>query len=277
MSIQSLIVWKPFNKAYIMKNQFNKDELKLLVGVCLTLFTIPLTITSSSVFNLSIMLKYNVNYYQSQWFITLYMIFYASFMAVSGSFADIFGRNKIFITGLVLILLSFLAGAFTSRYILLLASRAICGIGAAAVTTSGTALLAANISGEKNNKAFSIFGCALGIGMVCGPLIAGYANQMINGWKIFSLSMSGLLLFILCLSFSVVDKRINVEVSVDWIGGILLTISLLLTVLALSFMPLWGYFDSKSLLCFFGGFIGFFILILFEKNNPNPNPIRERD
>lgn len=89
---------------------FNRRELHVLLTVCLSMFIIPLTITSSSILNLSVMKDYALNYQKAQWFINIFMVMYAAFLPVTGSLSDYIGKKNVFLFGLLLFPLAFFQG-----------------------------------------------------------------------------------------------------------------------------------------------------------------------
>lgn len=253
-----------------MRKKYDTREFGLLAIICISMFLIPLTITSSSIFNLYIMKRFDVGYTAAQWFINIFMIFYGAFLAISGAISDFYGRKTIFNVGVCLFFSGFLVGGIANNYSIILIARAISGIGAAAMTTSGTALLAENISDGNKEKCFSIFGASLGAGMVAGPLIASKVNELSTGWFNFSMFISVLLLIIMIFSVRLKDKSVPHKVSVDWLGSILLTACLLSIVLWLSFFPVWGWDDFKSIFCILFSCGTLLYLLRVEKKSNNP-------
>ncbi|KAA0015600.1 MFS transporter [Salinicola corii] len=227
--------------------RFNRMEIHVLLTVCLSMFIIPLTITSSSILNLSIMNDYSLKYQEAQWFINIFMVMYAAFLPVTGSISDYVGKKNVFLFGLALLAMGFLLGGLANNYMLLLASRAVSGIAAAAVTTSATSLLASHVDKTKKARAFSIFGVFLGIGMISGPLIASGLSYIDHGWLIFSAGMASFL-FVMLISLVLISAKAHrASHPFDWVGGFLLTVFLLSSVMVVSFLPVWTFNNPRTL------------------------------
>ncbi|MDE9518920.1 MFS transporter [Xenorhabdus bovienii] len=252
------------------KVEFNKIDMHVLLTVCLSMFIIPLTITSSSILTLSLMKNYSITYQEAQWFINIFMVMYGAFLPITGSLSDFVGRKNIFLLGLILFSVGFLLGGIIDNYGYILFFRAICGIAAAAVTTSATSLLASHIDEAKRPKAFSIFGVFLGVGMIAGPLVASGFNYISRGWTLFSV-ITALILLLLFISLTYVsDKTRYAYEKFDWLGGMVLTIFLISTVSLISFLPVWSITDRKIVFLIVVSLICIIALYRIEKIAKNP-------
>ncbi|PHM30075.1 MFS transporter [Xenorhabdus innexi] len=252
------------------KVKFNKTDIHILLTVCLSMFIIPLTITSSSILNVSLMKHYSLTYQEAQWFINIFMVMYGAFLPVTGSLSDFVGRKNIFLFGLFFFSVGFLLGGIVDSYGYILLFRAICGIAAAAVTTSATSLLASHIYEAKREKAFSIFGVFLGLGMIAGPLVASGFNYIQSGWTIFSIIAALILLLLFISLIYVRDKTRYVYSKFDWLGGIVLTLFLLSTVSLISFLPVWSMTDRKTISLIVVSLVCVLALCRIEKIAKNP-------
>ncbi|MDC9615234.1 MFS transporter [Xenorhabdus khoisanae] len=252
------------------KIEFNKIDMHVLLTVCLSMFIIPLTITSSSILNISLMKHYSLTYQEAQWFINIFMVMYGAFLPITGSLSDFVGRKNIFLLGLIFFSIGFLLGGIIDNYAYILFFRAICGIAAAAVTTSATSLLASHIDEAKRPKAFSIFGVFLGVGMIAGPLVASGFNYVSRGWTLFSVITALILLLLFISLIYVSDKTRYVYTKFDWFGGMVLTLFLLSTVSLISFLPIWSITNRKIAFLIIVSLICALALYRIEKSAKNP-------
>lgn len=249
---------------------FNRRELHVLLTVCLSMFIIPLTITSSSILNLSVMKDYALNYQKAQWFINIFMVMYAAFLPVTGSLSDYIGKKNVFLFGLLLFSIGFFSGGLVNDYVLLLTCRAISGVAAAAVTTSATALLATHLNETKKARAFSIFGVFLGMGMISGPLLASWLNYIEHGWLIFSTIMALILIALFISLILISAKAHRASHPFDWAGGVLLTMFLLTSVMMVSFLSDWTISDPRTLVLLFTSVLLGFLLCRVEQKSKFP-------
>lgn len=241
-----------------------------LTVVSLTLFVIPLTITGSGVLNSQLASEFHTNYSASQWIINAFMVSYSACMALSGAIADGLGRKTTFVAGIVIFTIFSALAAMSPSVLILCMARAGTGIGAAAVTTASTAIIAAEYAGPARARAFTIFGTALGLGLAFGPLIAGLAIDVAGTWRFFYASTAVLLAILSATAFFLPRTDHHQRRSVDWIGSLLFTLALTCIVSALSIAPvtgLWNHFAGMLLLT---GLVLALVFVGFETWKSDP-------
>lgn len=157
----------------------------LLVLVLLTVaqFLIVLDYTIVTVALPSIVRELGVSLSLVQWVVTVYGLTLAGFLLLSGRAGDAYGHKRLFIAGLLIFSLASLASGLAPSIGLLIAARAVQGVGAAIGSATGLSILVATFpEGPERNRALGIFGAVMGsgfiIGMVAGGLITTYL-----GWR----------------------------------------------------------------------------------------------
>lgn len=132
-----------------------------------------------------------------QWVVTGYFLAASSFMLVTGSLGDLFGRRRVYRLGAVVYGAGSLAAAFAPNILLLDAARTVTGVGAAGVMAGGGAILATTFTGAARTKAFAAMGSMAGVGLAIGPTAAGWLVGSL-GWRaMFGLfGSAGLVLFV---------------------------------------------------------------------------------
>jgi EmrB/QacA subfamily drug resistance transporter len=117
-----------------------------------------------------------------EWVITGYTLSFASLLLPAGALADRFGRKRVLVTGLGLFTLaSFFCGAAPSLGVLI-AARAVQGVGAALQLSAALATLASTFKGDIRARAFAFWGSVVGIGITLGPIVGGLITQTF-GWQ----------------------------------------------------------------------------------------------
>src|SRR5262245_61512254 len=117
-----------------------------------------------------------------QWVIDAYALVLATFMLSAGALADLYGRKKLFVGGLVVFTAaSILSGLATTPLFLILA-RAAQGIGGAALFATSLALIAQSYRGRDRGIAFGVWGAVAGAAVAIGPLVGGLLTTGI-GWE----------------------------------------------------------------------------------------------
>ena len=118
-----------------------------------------------------------------QWVLTAYAITFGGFLLLGGRMADLLGRRLIFIVGLVLFTLASLACGLASSADVLIASRAVQGVGAAIISPAALSIVTTTFSeGAERNKALGIWGALGGSGAAAGVLFGGILTKYL-GWE----------------------------------------------------------------------------------------------
>src|SRR5256885_12296101 len=118
-----------------------------------------------------------------QWVITAYAITFGGFLLLGGRIADLLGRRRIFIVGLTLFTLASLACGLASSAGVLIAARAVQGIGAAIISPAALSIVTTTFTeGAERNKALGIWGALGGSGAAAGVLFGGILTKYL-GWE----------------------------------------------------------------------------------------------
>ncbi|RCV48317.1 MFS transporter [Marinitenerispora sediminis] len=209
-----------------------RPALTLLV-VCAAITLVPVTATGASVAVTDISGDLDTGLSAAQWVVNAFFLTFASFMAITGSLADMFGRRRMFAAGVALFCAAMLVATFAPHISVLVGARVLAGIGAAAATTGGSAVLAQTFDGQARVRAFAFFGTAIGLGLAFGPLIAGVLVTSLGGWRGFFLAAAVVLLPALLASPLLAESRDADAAGVDWAGAVTFTVGLSLFVLGM--------------------------------------------
>ncbi len=118
-----------------------------------------------------------------QWVITGYTLTFAGSLLPYGQLADLHGNRTVFIAGLAVFATGSLACGVAPHPAVLLAGRAIQGLGAAGVAASGLAVLIDAVpAGPERNRALGVWSAAQAGGGAAGWLLGGVATQLV-GWR----------------------------------------------------------------------------------------------
>src|SRR5690349_21892394 len=138
-----------------------------------------------------------------QWVITAYAITFGGFLLLGGRMADLLGRRRIFVVGLVLFTLASLVCGLASTAGVLIAARAVQGVGAAIISPAALSIVTTTFEeGAERNKALGIWGALGGSGAAAGVLFGGILTKYL-GWQwIFFINVPvGALVLALALPF----------------------------------------------------------------------------
>jgi EmrB/QacA subfamily drug resistance transporter len=185
-----------------------------------------------------------------QWVLIAYAITFGGFLLLGGRMADLLGRKRIFIVGLVLFTLASLVCGLANNIGVLIGARAIQGIGAAIISPAALSIVTTTFEeGAERNKALGIWGALGGSGAAAGVLIGGILVKYL-GWEwIFYVNVPvGALVLGLTLPF-VPESRADLgHRRFDAAGAVTATGGLALLVYAISKAPDVGWITARTIL-----------------------------
>ncbi|MGN6558642.1 MAG: MFS transporter [Solirubrobacterales bacterium] len=117
------------------------------------------------------------------WVVNAYVLTFGGFLLLGGRLADLLGRRRVFMFGLVLFALASLAGGLAGNSGQLIAARAVQGLGAAILSPAALSIVATTFrDGAERNKALGIWGAVAGSGGAAGVLLGGVLTEGL-GWE----------------------------------------------------------------------------------------------
>ena len=211
---------------------------KALTIVCAAFFMTVLDVSIVNVALPSIGKALSFSRDNLQWVITAYSITFGGFLLLGGRAADLLGRRRMFLIGVVLFTAaSFLCGLAWSEGVLI-GARALQGLGAALISPAALSIIMTTFEeGAERNKALGIWGAIGGGGAAVGVLLGGVLTKYF-GWEwIFFVNVPvGVIAFALAPRF-VRESKVERESSQDIAGAITVTGGLALLVYAVSKAP----------------------------------------
>ena len=222
---------------------------KALAIVCAAFFMTVLDVSIVNVALPSIGRALDFSRENLQWVITAYAITFGGFLLLGGRAADLFGRRRVFLTGVaVFTIASFLCGFAWSEGVLI-GARALQGLGAAIISPAALSIIMTTFEeGPERNKALGIWGAIGGSGAAVGVLAGGVLTKYL-GWEwIFFVNVPvGIAAFLLAPRF-VRESRSDRESSPDIAGAVTVTSGLALFVYAVSKAPDHGWTSALDVL-----------------------------
>jgi EmrB/QacA subfamily drug resistance transporter len=117
------------------------------------------------------------------WVVNAYVLVFGGFLLLGGRLADLLGRRRIFIVGLVVFGLASLAGGLATSPGMLIAARAVQGLGGALLSPAALSMLTVLFAeGAARNKALGVWGAVAGSGGAAGVLLGGLLTEY-AGWE----------------------------------------------------------------------------------------------
>jgi EmrB/QacA subfamily drug resistance transporter len=117
------------------------------------------------------------------WVVNAYVLTFGGFLLLGGRMADLLGRRRVFLGGLLLVAAASLAAGFASTEGQLIAARAAQGLGAAIISPSALSIITTTFQdGAERNRALGAWGAVAGAGGAAGVLFGGILTDGL-GWE----------------------------------------------------------------------------------------------
>lgn len=180
-----------------------------------------------------------------QWVITAYALTFGGFLLLGGRAADLFGRRKILLTGMLgFTLISFLIGISQSA-IMLIVLRALQGLAASFMSPSALSIVLTTFKeGNERNKALGYWSVVATGGAAVGLLLGGALTQYLGWrWNFFINVPVGLTVAYFISKIVPLHESEAEHNDLDLPGAILVTSGLIVLVFLISMAPTWGIFS----------------------------------
>ncbi len=117
------------------------------------------------------------------WVVNAYVLTFGGFLLLGGRLADLLGRRRVFMSGLVLFALASLAGGLAQTEAELIIARAVQGLGAAILSPAALSIVTTTFAeGAERNRALGVWGAVAGSGGAAGVLLGGVLTDGL-GWE----------------------------------------------------------------------------------------------
>ncbi len=196
----------------------------------------------------SIQTDLNFSQANLQWVISAYALVFGGFLLLGGRTADILGRRRVFVGGILVFTLGSLLCGLAWSEPSLIGSRALQGLGAAAISPAALSILMTSFKeGRDRNIALGVWGAVGGFGAAAGVLLGGVLTDSLSWEWIFFVNIPvglvalGLIPVLLSESS---DSRVR---GFDTLGAALITAGLSTLVLAITQGNEWGWGAARTL------------------------------
>jgi EmrB/QacA subfamily drug resistance transporter len=160
-----------------------------LAAVTFGLFMIMLDNTVVNVALPSIQRDFGVRVSELEWVVNAYALVFAVLMLTGGKLADLLGRRRIFIAGLVVFTGSSLACGLAGDINTLIAARAVQGVGAAMMNPATLSIVSATFPPRERGAALGIWAGVSAMALAIGPLVGGLITEHVNWQWIFFINV----------------------------------------------------------------------------------------
>ncbi len=241
-------------------------ENSTLFVTTLTSFIGPFMISSVNVALPAIQVAFTADAVQLSWIATAYLLATAIFLVPAGKVADIYGRKKVFVCGLVLYTGASGLAAMVKTIAWLIGMRVVQGVGAAMFVTTGMAILTSVFPPHKRGRAIGIYVAAVYIGLSVGPFAGGVLTQHFGWRSLFVVVLAlGVLAVLLTLRFLKGEWADAQDESFDLTGALLYGVAIFTLVFGATLLP-----DRKAIYLMLIGLAGLIAFVIQEKRTHQP-------
>ena len=160
-----------------------------LVTICLGTFMLLVDVTIVNVALPDMAVDLHTSFSALQWVVDAYALALAALLMGIGSISDIVGHRRAYIAGLALFAVSSLVCGIAPNVGLLIAARAVQGVGGAAMFATTFALLNSSYRGRDRGTAYGMWGAVSGASAALGPIIGGLLTQGLSWRWIFFVNL----------------------------------------------------------------------------------------
>lgn len=238
----------------------------LLFILCLASSLVPFI---SSALNLAlpyINKDLSLNAVMSGWVPTSYMLSTAILQIPCARMADMIGRKKVFIWGVVILTIFSVLSGLATTGVMLIIYRFLAGIGSAMMFGTSTAILTSSVPAEKRGKAMGVVAATVYSSLAAGPFVGGLLTQYFNWHSIFFVSAA--ICFIVAVGGYYIikeDWKEEAKSKFDTIGSILFAIGLFALIYGFAELP-----HIQGFIFIVIGVIVLFLFALYEKKQEFP-------
>ncbi len=206
-----------------------------------------------------------------QWVISAYALVFGGFLLLGGRAADLLGRRRIFLAGLIVFTLASLFAGLAWSEASLISARALQGLGAAVITPAALSILSTTfVEGRERNIALGVWGAVGGFGAAAGVLLGGILTDALSwSWIFFVNVPVGVTAFILAPILLKESRDATVK-SFDALGAVLVTGGLSSLVYAITQAGQDGWLAGKTV-SFFAASLAMLVgFLAWEQRHPEP-------
>jgi EmrB/QacA subfamily drug resistance transporter len=220
-----------------------------LALLCSAFFMVILDVSIVNVALPSIQKDLHFSQGDLQWVLSAYALTFGGFLLLGGRAADLLGRRRVFMVGVVVFTAASFACGLSNSEGMLIASRAVQGLGAAILSPAALSIITTTFQeGSERNKALGIWGAMGGSGAAVGVLMGGVLTKWL-GWEwIFFVNVPvGITVLLLTRSIVRESRSEQAVRQYDALGAVLITSALVLLVYALTRANVNGWTSAETL------------------------------
>jgi EmrB/QacA subfamily drug resistance transporter len=232
-----------------MTDKANTNRWLVLVIVCVAQFMVVLDATIVNVALPSIQRDLHFSASSLQWIVNAYTLVFGGFLLLGGRAADLFGRQLLFIIGVVVFTAASLLNGLATSSNVLIGGRALQGLGAALVSPAALSIVTTTFAeGRERTRALGVWSAIAAGGGAVGLVVGGFLTETLSWRWIFFVNLPiGIGAVLLAVRYVANSRAEQRPETVDVAGGVTVTAGLLVLVYDIVKAEQYGWTSGRTL------------------------------
>ena len=241
-----------------------------LFAVAFGLFMIMLDNTVVNVALPSIRQDLGISISELEWVVNGYALTFGVLLLSGGKLADMLGRRRIFMVGLVIFTLSSFFCGFANSAGVLIGARVVQGVGAALMNPATLSIITATFPARQRGTAIGIWAGVSAMALAFGPLVGGFITEHFNWSWVFYINVPIGVLALIAARLFIDETRDTSEQRLDPLGLVTSAVALFALTYGLIESNKRGWGDALVLGCFAIAIVFFIAFFLAERHQRLP-------
>jgi EmrB/QacA subfamily drug resistance transporter len=242
----------------------------ILVVLCTSLIIVIVGNTALNIALPTLARQLGASARQLQWMVDAYGLIFAGLLFTAGALGDRFGRKGALQAGLLVFLAGSLVATFASGANMVIAGRAIMGVGGAFVMPSTLSILSNVFPAHERTKAIAVWAGISGGGAAIGPVASGFLLAHFWWGSVFLVNVPIILTALIAGQILLPTSRDSEQARLDVVGALLSIATMVTLVYAIIEAPASGWGSATTLLRFALAIVFGIVFIWWERRAPKP-------
>ena len=247
-------------------NIFTAREKRIvIIACCVSAFIAPLAASMINVAIPTIGAQFGVSAHDCGWLVSAYFLSSVAFLVPMSRLSDLYGKRKLFIYGLMIVLFSSLMSGFSTSFMMLMSWRLLTGLGTACVASTSISIIAQVFPKAHRGMPLAVNTMCIYIGATIGPGLGGLITQTL-GWEwIFIFIIPFCVAGLVSMAYFKKDFRTAQGEPFDYKGSLLYGAGIVILMYGVSNLP-----DKIALMCVAAGIVTLIGFYNFETREKYP-------
>lgn len=236
-----------------------------LFSICVATFLMPMSLSSVNVALPAIAHDLQADAVLMSWVPTMNLLGAVALQLPAGRIADMIGRKRVFLAGVVLFACSSLSVLMVEDIRPFLVIRLLQGISGAMIFGTGMAIITQVFTGNNRGMALGLSSASVYLGLTCGPMIGGWLTEFWGWHAVFLAPLPLTLLTVVMVGLFVRESQRTAGDRLDWIGSLIFTFATSALFVGISGLP-----DLSGVAFLLSGLLALALFIYQQEHASHP-------